>query len=107
MTTLALSAPTNIFAVPSLKAGSSTFEVRQPAIATLVEPADVELISAICRGAEWALETLYQRYSRYAYALAYRILRESTAAEDIVQEAFLSIWRKASSYQKQHGSVFS
>jgi RNA polymerase sigma-70 factor (ECF subfamily) len=107
MTTLALSAPTNIFAVPSLKTGLSTSEVRQPAIATLVEPADEELISAICRGAEWALETLYQRYSRYAYALAYRILHESTAAEDIVQEAFLSIWRKASSYQKQHGSVFS
>ena len=68
---------------------------------------DEDLISSICRGAEWALELLYQRYHRYAYTLAYRILHESSIAEDIVQEAFLSIWRKASSYQKQHGSVLS
>src|SRR6266571_6865363 len=110
MTTLALSAPACIFAESSLKTGSSTSEVQkvqQPTISTRPEPPDEELISAICLGAEWALETLYQRYYRYAYALAYRILRENTAAEDIVQDAFLSIWRKASSYQKQHGSVYS
>jgi RNA polymerase sigma-70 factor (ECF subfamily) len=68
---------------------------------------DEYLIAAICRGAEWALEVLYQRYYRYAYALAYRILHDATSAEDIVQEAFLSVWRKAASYQKQHGSVHS
>ena len=110
MTTLALSEPARIFAVSSLKTRSSTSEVQevqQPTISTRPEPPDEELISAICLGAEWALETLYQRYYRYAYALAYRILRENTAAEDIVQDAFLSIWRKASSYQKQHGSVYS
>jgi len=68
---------------------------------------DEELISAICQGFEWALEMLYQRYQRYAYALAYRILHESTSAEDIVQEAFLAVWRKADSYQRHHGSVYS
>src|SRR5207249_2451424 len=96
--------------VSSLKTGSSTSEVQkvqQPTISTRPEPPDEELISAICLGAEWAMEILYQRYHRYAYALAYRILRESTSAEDIVQDAFLSIWRKAASYQKQHGSVYS
>jgi RNA polymerase sigma-70 factor (ECF subfamily) len=71
------------------------------------EPADEELISAICKGEEYAIEILYDRYHRYAYALAYRILRDPQAAEDIVQDAFLSIWRKASSYQVQHGSVHS
>jgi len=68
---------------------------------------DEELISAICLEAEWALEALYQRYSRYAYALAYRILQESSGAEDIVQEVFISIWRRASSFEKQQGSVYS
>lgn len=68
---------------------------------------DEELITAICLGAEWAMELLYQRYCRYTYALAYRILHESSTAEDIVQEVFLSIWRKAASYQSQHGSVRS
>jgi RNA polymerase sigma-70 factor (ECF subfamily) len=76
-------------------------------IHTKTEPADEELISAICKGEEYALETLYDRYHRYAYALAYRILRDPQAAEDIVQDAFLSIWRKASSYKSQHGSVHS
>ncbi len=81
--------------------------VTQPVDQVKPELSDEDLISAICCGAEWALELLYQRYYRYAYALAYRILHENTLAEDIVQEAFLSVWRRADSYQKQHGSVHS
>ncbi len=69
------------------------------------EPTDEELISAICKGEETAIEVLYERYHRYTYSLAYRILRDPAASEDIVQDAFLSIWRKASSYQAQNGSV--
>jgi RNA polymerase sigma factor (sigma-70 family) len=107
MTTLALSAPMRTFAVPQVKMIPSTQQVQLPSIAIRPEPTDEELISAICLGAEWAIELLYQRYYRLAYALAYRILCESTAAEDIVQETFLSIWRKAASYLKQNGSVFS
>ncbi len=68
---------------------------------------DDELISAICDGAEWAMELLYERHFRYAYALAYRMLHDPSIAEDIVQEVFVSVWRKASSYQKQYGSVHS
>jgi len=86
---------------------AATQEKLQPTIQAQPDWTDEDLISSICRGAEWALELLYQRYHRYAYTLAYRILGESSIAEDIVQEAFLSIWRKASSYQKQHGSVLS
>jgi RNA polymerase sigma-70 factor (ECF subfamily) len=68
---------------------------------------DEGLILAIRDGAEWAMDILYERYSKYAYALAYRIVRDSTIAEDIVQDAFLSVWRKADSYQEQHGTVRS
>jgi RNA polymerase sigma-70 factor (ECF subfamily) len=109
MTTLAPSIPASIFAQSRATESSTSqmHQVQQPTTFTRPEPPDEELISAICQGAEWALETLYQRYYRYAYALAYRILRDSSAAEDIVQEAFLSIWRKAASYQKLHGSVYS
>lgn len=71
------------------------------------EPGDDELISAICNGEEYAIEILYERYHRSAHSLAYRMLRDPLAAEDIVQDTFLSIWRKASSYQAQHGSVHS
>lgn len=66
---------------------------------------DEMLIRAIRQGVEQALEMLYQRYSRYAYVLAYRITHDSQAAEDIVQEAFLAVWNKATSYQEQQGSV--
>src|SRR6266699_5620332 len=68
---------------------------------------DEELMAAIWGGSEFALELLYERYHRYAFFLAYRILHDPAAAEDIVQEAFLALWRKADSYQQQHGSVHS
>src|SRR5579884_841456 len=68
---------------------------------------DEELLFAICEGAEWAMDVLYQRYYKYAYALAYRIVHDSAIAEDIVQDSFLAVWRKAASYQEQQGSVRS
>ena len=88
-----------------------TFRATKQETATEVlaqsEQTDEQLITGICAGNEVAIEMLYERYHRYAYALAYRILRDPVAAEDIVQDAFLSIWRKASSYQAQTGSVQS
>ena len=51
-----------------------------------------------------ALATLYDRYGRLAYALAYRILGESGSAEDVVQDAFISAWRGASSYRRERGN---
>ena len=87
----------------------AAMRVQQPVTRSQIheEISDEELIHAICSSEEWAMEMLYTRYHRYAYALAYRILYDSTAAEDIVQEVFLSVWRKAPSYQRQHGSVYS
>lgn len=131
MTTLTLNAPTLLLMAPTVvnvtpqkqvtyrnpasNPGTALQETSQIAAISKVgteiqvqaEPSDEELISAICKGEEHAIEILYQRYHRYAYSLAYRILRDPLAAEDIVQDAFLSIWRKASSYQVQHGSVQS
>jgi RNA polymerase sigma-70 factor (ECF subfamily) len=68
---------------------------------------DEALLLEISYGGERAMEVLYERYARYAYALAYRIIHDSSSSEDIVQDVFLSIWRKAASYQKQHGCVRS
>jgi RNA polymerase sigma-70 factor, ECF subfamily len=69
---------------------------------------DEDLMQAIClSGAEWAIEKLYERYKRYVYALAYYVLRDSYLAEDVVQDAFFTLWRKAPSYHEQQGSVKS
>ncbi len=68
---------------------------------------DEALLLEISYGGEWAMEVLYERYARYAYTLAYRIVRDYSTAEDIVQDVFLSIWKKAASYQEQHGCVRS
>jgi RNA polymerase sigma-70 factor (ECF subfamily) len=52
-----------------------------------------------------ALATLYDRYGRLAYALAYRILGESAGAEDVVHDAFLSAWRGATTYRRERGNA--
>jgi RNA polymerase sigma-70 factor (ECF subfamily) len=59
---------------------------------------DEALVALVGRGDEEALGELYDRFSRIAYGLALRILRDRALAEDAVQEAFLAIWRSAASF---------
>lgn len=66
---------------------------------------DEELLAAIQRRDDAALAELYDRYGRLAFGLAYRILGERGTAEDIVQEAFLAVWRRSSSFQADRGSA--
>ncbi|MGH2586016.1 MAG: RNA polymerase sigma factor [Dehalococcoidia bacterium] len=66
------------------------------------EPDEV-LLDRLTRQDTTALDALYTRYGRMAFALAYRVLGSPEAAEDVVQEAFLSIWRHAESYQQARG----
>jgi RNA polymerase sigma factor (sigma-70 family) len=69
------------------------------------EPADEYLIAALADRAVWAMDLLYQRYSRLLYSLAYRIVGDLRVAEDLVQEVFLAVWQHAPSYAPQSGSV--
>jgi RNA polymerase sigma-70 factor (ECF subfamily) len=52
-----------------------------------------------------AFELLYDRHGGAAFSLAYRMTGSRTAAEDVSQEAFLSIWRSRLRYQPERGSV--
>jgi RNA polymerase sigma-70 factor (ECF subfamily) len=52
-----------------------------------------------------AFEVFYDRHSGAAYSLAYRIVGSRTAAEDVTQEALLSIWRSGARYDRARGSV--
>ena len=65
---------------------------------------DDTLIKRIASGDQQAVALLYDRFGRRAYSLAFRIVRDQRWAEDVVQEAFLSIWRMAGAYDAGRGT---
>jgi len=67
--------------------------------------ADEEVMQLVQRGDPRAFELLYDRHGGAAYSLAYRIVGRQAAAEDVVQEALLSIWRSRLRYDQTRGSV--
>jgi RNA polymerase sigma-70 factor (ECF subfamily) len=67
--------------------------------------ADEELIALVVEGDAGAFAVLYDRHARAAYSLAYRMMGEKQAAEDLVQDALLKVWRGAGSYRTERGSV--
>jgi len=66
---------------------------------------DQRFVDRMAGGDVDALEGLYERYRTMAYSIALRITGEPAAAEDVVQEAFLGVWRNASRYAEARGSV--
>jgi RNA polymerase sigma-70 factor (ECF subfamily) len=67
--------------------------------------ADEELMPLIGDKDPDAFEVFYDRHGGVAYSLAYRIVGERGAAEDVTQEAFISIWRSGARYDAARGSV--
>jgi RNA polymerase sigma-70 factor (ECF subfamily) len=69
--------------------------------------ADEELMPLIGGKDADAFEVFYDRHSGIAYSLAYRIVGDRGVAEDVTQEAFVSIWRSGARYDVSRGSVRS
>lgn len=67
--------------------------------------ADEQLLCLIEAKDPAALSVIYERHSRPAYSLALRMLAEKHSAEELVQEAFLKVWRYAGSYRAERGSA--
>jgi RNA polymerase sigma-70 factor (ECF subfamily) len=67
--------------------------------------ADEDLMPLVERKDASAFEVLYDRHGGAAYSLAYRIVGDRSAAEDVTQEAFLSLWRSGARYDRARGSV--
>jgi len=72
---------------------------------TLQSLADEELMALVAKGQARAFETIYERHGGAAFSLAYRMCGSRSLAEDVAQEAFLSIWRSGGRYDRARGSV--
>jgi RNA polymerase sigma-70 factor (ECF subfamily) len=67
--------------------------------------ADEDLMQLVRQGDARAFELVYERHATAAFSLAYRMTGRRSAAEDVVQEAFLSLWRSGARYDRTRGSV--
>ena len=66
---------------------------------------DHDLVAACAEGDEQALGSLYDQFGTVAYRLALRVVRDAALAEDVVQEAFLTVWRQAAGFDRSRGKV--
>ena len=71
----------------------------------LTHLADEDLMQLVRRGDAEAFEVVYERHATVAFSLAHRMAQSRNAAEEVVQEAFLSLWRSGARYDRARGSV--
>ena len=83
--------------------GAVTSPVRRPDDAA----GDADVMRRIRAGDRSAVDDLYTRFRRPAFALARRILNDDVLAEDVLQEVFLSVWRDPAAFDRGRGSVAS
>jgi RNA polymerase sigma-70 factor (ECF subfamily) len=83
--------------------GAVTSPVRRPDDAS----GDADVMRRIRAGDRSAIDELYERFRRPAFALARRILADDSLAEDVLQEVFLSVWRDPAAFDRGRGSVAS
>ena len=66
---------------------------------------DSSLLALVQSGNEQAMASLFDRYSKLVYSVALRVLRDPAAAEDVLQEVFMQIWRNPGSFTAARGSL--
>jgi RNA polymerase sigma-70 factor (ECF subfamily) len=69
--------------------------------------ADLAMVTGLKAGDQGAMAELYDRYSSVVYAVALRVLGDTGAAEDVLQEIFLQLWRNPSAFDASRGSLGS
>ena len=73
--------------------------------ASPTEPTDLALVARVADGDARAFETLYDRYRTQAFGLALRLTRRPGVAEEVTQDVFVALWRKAGGYDSTRGSL--
>ncbi|HEY0784588.1 MAG TPA: sigma-70 family RNA polymerase sigma factor [Acidobacteriaceae bacterium] len=66
---------------------------------------DVALLAGVEQGDAGALTLLFDKYSRLVYSVALRVLHDASAAEDVVQEIFMQVWRNPRAFSADRGSL--
>jgi len=66
---------------------------------------DEELISLVQQNHEAALSVLYDRYGRLVYSMAFNALQDQALAEEITQDVFLRVWKKAETFRAEQGKL--
>ena len=66
---------------------------------------DARVLAAVARGDRAGLRTLYERHAGRALAIALRIMHSRAEAEEVVQDTFLEVWRRAAQYDRSRGGA--
>jgi RNA polymerase sigma-70 factor (ECF subfamily) len=66
---------------------------------------DSVLLGLVQKGDEQAMASIFDRYSKVVYSVALRVLRDPSAAEDVLQEIFMQIWRNPDTFIATRGSL--
>ena len=67
--------------------------------------AEAALMARVAAGDHSAMEALYDRYSRLVYAIAMRMLHDAQAAEELLSDIFMELWRKVERFDAARGSL--
>jgi len=68
-------------------------------------PPDLTLVTAIRAGDQGAMAVLYDRYSSIVYSVALRVLQDTAAAEDVLQDIFMQLWRNPGAFDASRGNM--
>lgn len=68
-------------------------------------PSDLALVMAIRSGDQSAMAALYDRFSSIVYSVALRVLQDTGAAEDVLQDIFMQLWRNPGAFDSSRGNM--
>ena len=93
--------------LPLSKENQAAEPIYKDTNAPVEEPSDETLIARVCADDSDALGLLFSKYARLVWTIAHRILRNSEEADDLLQDLFLLVRRRASAFDASKGSVRS
>lgn len=73
-------------------------------MSTLIER---HIVSLLAEKDDKAISLLYEHYGDTLYGVAYKVVRDEDLAQDILQESFIKIWKKADTYDASKAKLFT